>query len=146
MRASSSSSSSAAAAAASSSSSSLHPPKHGRCLEAHCPTSALDWDEDATTDSCLADVNNLAGFVSRKRPAPQYEHAAAYYTAALGLVPTHCPSLGYYAELHVAVGNLTAAHETALKLCAACGGSLSSLALQIAASFGIDPKHLIELN
>ena len=35
------------------------------CLEPHCPTSALDWDASATTDGCLAEVNNLAGFLSR---------------------------------------------------------------------------------
>ena len=45
------------------------------CLEPHCPASALDWDPSATRDSCLADVNNLAGFLSRKRPAPQLDHS-----------------------------------------------------------------------
>jgi hypothetical protein len=36
------------------------------CLEAHCPTSALDFDAAATRDSCRAEVYNLAGFISRK--------------------------------------------------------------------------------
>lgn len=65
------------------------------CLEAHAPTSCADWDPGATQASCLADIYNLGGFVERKRPAPQYEHAEGYYLTALSHVPTHCPTLGY---------------------------------------------------
>ena len=40
-----------------------------------------------------------AGFVSRKRPEPQYAHAERYYNEALALEPSHCPTLGYLVEL-----------------------------------------------
>ena len=69
------------------------------CLEAHCPQSAQDWDPTATHDSCIADVNNLAGFLSRKRPTPQISHARAYYATALDHFHNHCPTLGYLAML-----------------------------------------------
>ena len=105
------------------------------CLEAHCPASATDWDPAATLESCHADVNNLAGFLSRKRPQPQYERAQEYYDAALRAQPGHCPTLGYYAELHAMAGNATAAVAAAQRLCSACGGPASTIALQIAAAF-----------
>ena len=41
-------------------------------------------DGSATLASCKADVHNLAGFVSRSRPVPQYAHALAYYDAEGG--------------------------------------------------------------
>lgn len=104
------------------------------CLEAHCPDSARDWDPDATHDSCLADVNNIAGFVSRKRPSPKFDVAHAYYTTALSHVPAHCPTLGYLAELYVMKSNATGAEQTAQTLCAACG-PISPTAMQVAASF-----------
>ena len=69
------------------------------CLEAHCPSVAWDWNPTATNASCLADVYNLGGFLSRRRPLPQYEHAEQYYLIALGHVPTHCPSLSYLSQL-----------------------------------------------
>ena len=104
------------------------------CLEPHCPLSARDWLPEASESECLAEVHNLAGFISRKRPRPQLEHARAYYDAALAHEPDHCPTLGYLAELHVMTANLTAALATALRLCAACGPA-SAIARQIARSF-----------
>ena len=104
------------------------------CLEAHCPDSAFDWDPFATRASCLADVYNLGGFVSRKRPQPQYAHAEAYYLTALSHVPTHCPTLGYLAELHLMMSNASAAADVALSLCGHCGHA-SVAAQQLRASF-----------
>jgi len=91
------------------------------CLKVHCPQSAQDWDAVATTASCKADVHNLAGFVSRSRPRPQFQHAERYYHEALEFEPHHCPSLEYLIELYLAVGNATAAVSTALRLCSSCG-------------------------
>lgn len=105
------------------------------CLEAHCPESARDVDPAATYGSCMADVYNLGGFVSRKRPQPQFDHAEAYYRTALGFSPSHCPTLGYLAELYLMTNNASAANETALALCAACGGATSSASLQAKAAF-----------
>ena len=105
------------------------------CLEAHCPQSAQDWDPTATHDSCIADVNNLAGFLSRKRPTPQISHARAYYATALDHFHNHCPTLGYLAMLHLTTNNATAAVATAYSICSACGGPLSPLARQVANSF-----------
>jgi hypothetical protein len=106
------------------------------CLEAHCPESARDWDPSATPSSCLADIYNLGGFVSRSRPIPQYEHAEAYYRESLAHEPDHCPTLGYLAELYLMTGNASAASSTALHLCSACGGS-SPVVSQIEASFAL---------
>ena len=93
------------------------------CLESHCPDSALDWDPAATETSCKAQVHNLAGFVSRKRPSPQFAHAESYYLEALGYEPAHCPSLEYLSELYVMTSNVSAAVSTAERLCAACGAT-----------------------
>ena len=59
-----------------------------QCLEDHCPSSALDWVSDASADLCKAEVNNVAGFISRKRPVPQYDISEAYYQTALAV---SCP-------------------------------------------------------
>ena len=80
--------------------------------------SASGGGQLATRDSCLADVNNLAGFISRKRPSPRVTLAHSYYATALRHVPTHCPTLGYLAELHVMTSNVTGAALTAQSLCA----------------------------
>lgn len=104
------------------------------CLESHCPASALDFDSSATKTSCLAQVYNLGGFVSRKRPTPDYAHAEGYYLTALSHEPNHCPTLGYLTELYLMRSNVSAASATALRLCTACGAT-SSMALQIKQSF-----------
>lgn len=104
------------------------------CLESHCPASALDFDAAATKASCLADVYNLGGFISRKRPSPKLARAEAYYRKALSHEPTHCPTLGYLSELYLTQSNASAASATALLLCAACGSS-STIARQIQQSF-----------
>ena len=105
------------------------------CLEAHCPQSAHDVDPSATYDTCMADVYNLGGFVSRKRPLPDFAHSERYYHTALSHDPYHCPTLGYLSELYLMMGNASAATATALTLCAACGGATSSAALQAKAAF-----------
>ena len=105
------------------------------CLEAHCPASALDFLPGATAADCRAELYNLGGFVSRKRPSPQLAHAEAYYHTALAHVPSHCPTLGYLAELYLQTGNHTHAGATALSLCAACGGATSPAARQLRAAF-----------
>ena len=56
------------------------------CLESHCPESARDADPQATNASCRAMVHNLAGFVSRSRPARRFREAEEYYFEALGYV------------------------------------------------------------
>ena len=109
-----------------------------RCLEPHCSPdgrSTKDWDAFATRSSCLADVYNLGGFLTRKRPSPNLTLAEAYYRTALAHQPHHCPTLGYLAELHLTTGNATAANATALELCAACGGGAALPARQARAAF-----------
>ena len=94
------------------------------CLEAHCAPSggsARDFHPDATEASCLADVHNLAGYVTRSRPQPNYPLALQYYDDALSHVPTHCPTLEYRTELFLQTGKAAEAVKAALRLCAACG-------------------------
>ena len=91
------------------------------CLPAHCPASARDWDASATEASCEADVYNLAGYVTRKRPTPDFAKAEEYYRTALAKVPTHCPTLQYLTELYLMTSNSSWAVTTAVDLCAACG-------------------------
>jgi len=104
------------------------------CLSAHCPDSALDFDDSASEASCLAQVYNLGGFISRKRPTPDYAHAESYYLTALEHEPTHCPTLSYLSELYLQTSNASAATATALRLCAACGSG-SAAAGQAKAAF-----------
>ena len=109
-----------------------------RCLEPLCSPdgrSTKDWDASATRSSCLADVYNLGGFLTRKRPSPNLTLAEAYYRTALAHQPHHCPTLGYLAELHLTTANATAANATALELCAACGGGAARPARQARAAF-----------
>jgi hypothetical protein len=94
------------------------------CLEAHCAPSggsARDFHPDATEASCLADVHNLAGYVTRSRPQPNYPLALEYYNVALSHVPTHCPTLEYRTELFLQTGDASEAVAAALRLCEACG-------------------------
>lgn len=107
------------------------------CLESHCPSSALDFDATATKTSCLADVYNLAGFVERKRPTPDFAHAEGYYRTALSHEPAHCPTLGYLTELYLMRSNASAARDTALRLCGVCGATATIVA-QIKQSFDLD--------
>ena len=104
------------------------------CLETHCPSSAQDWDPSATEASCKAEVNNLAGYISRKRPTPQYVLSEKYYLAALAHVPTHCPTLSYLSELYVMTTNQSAATAAALRLCGTCGAA-APVTLQAKAAF-----------
>ena len=90
------------------------------CLESHAPDSCKDWQGDSTVASCKADVHNLAGFVSRKRPLPDYSAARTYYDEALGFDVNHCPTLQYLTELYLQVGNTSGAIDTAERLCTAC--------------------------
>merc|ERR1719247_3317973 len=109
------------------------------CLEPHCSPdgrSTKDWDASATRSSCLADVYNLGGFLTRKRPSPNLTLAEAYYRTALAHQPHHCPTLGYLAELHLTTANATAANATALELCAVCGGAAASQPAAVAATSG----------
>ena len=105
------------------------------CLQPHCPASTLDWDAAATTASCLADVYNLGGFLTRKKPTPNVTLAEEYYHTALAHDPLHCPTLGYLAELYLQMNNATAAAATALTLCAACGGADATPVRQARAEF-----------
>jgi hypothetical protein len=105
------------------------------CLPAHCPASARDWDASATEASCEADVYNLAGYVTRKRPTPDFAKAEEYYRTALAKVPTHCPTLQYLTELYLMTSNSSWAVATAVDLCAACG-SASIYADLTKAAFG----------
>ena len=91
------------------------------CLEDHCPDSASDWQADATKASCRADVHNLAGFVSRKKPQADFAKARTYYDEALAFDPNHCPTLAYLTELNVQTSNASGAAATAGLVCTACG-------------------------
>lgn len=105
------------------------------CLKAHCPYSARDWDHTATNASCLAEIYNLGGFVSRKRPIANYSLAQGYYLTALAHDANHCPTLGYLAELRILQGNRTAAEAAALNVCSLCGGAGSPSARQLRDAF-----------
>ena len=91
------------------------------CLEDHCPDSATDWQAEATKASCRADVHNLAGLVSRKKPQADFAKARTYYDEALAFDPNHCPTLAYLTELNVQTSNASGAATTAGLVCAACG-------------------------
>lgn len=102
------------------------------CLEAHCAPSggsARDFHPDATEASCLADVHNLAGYVMRSRPQPNYPLALEYYDVALSHVPMHCPTLEYRTELFLQTGDAPAAVAAALRLCEACGPASGEVVL-----------------
>ena len=104
------------------------------CLEAHCPSSAHDFEPGASKESCLATVYNLGGFVSRKRPTPKLAVAEGYYLTALTHHPTHCATLGYLTELYLMRSNASAAIRTASRLCGACGFD-STISAQIKVAF-----------
>eukprot|EP00977_Amphora_coffeiformis_P030325 scaffold46277_cov183-Amphora_coffeaeformis.AAC.1 len=53
------------------------------CAMDHCPDAARDFDPTATTADCESILYTLLGFVSRKRPIPQWERAIDYYHEAI---------------------------------------------------------------
>ena len=112
------------------------------CLEAHCPTSALDFQLSATATSCLAQVYNLGGYIMRKRPTPDFAHAEQYYLTALSHEPTHCPTLEYLSELYLMTSNAYNASATALRLCSTCGTS-SSVTLQAKHAFDVTYPNVV---
>jgi len=111
------------------------------CLEAHCAPSggsAHDFHPDATEASCRADVHNLAGYVTRSRPLPNFPLALQYYNNALTHVAAHCPTLEYRTELFLQTDNASAAVAAAVRLCAACGPA-SDVTAQAKAAFAARP-------
>lgn len=92
------------------------------CLESHCPTSAMDFDIGTawSENTCKAMVNQLGGFVERKRPTPQLALAEKYYLAALSYDSAHCSTLSYLTELYLMTANVTFATATAKRLCGTC--------------------------
>lgn len=90
------------------------------CLESHAPDSCTDWQASATAATCKADVHNLAGFVSRKKPSPDFAKARQYYDEALSFDPSHCPTLQYLTELNLQTSDTSGALATAEKLCTVC--------------------------
>ena len=74
-------------------------------------------------------MHNLAGYVTRSRPQPNYPLALEYYNEALSHVPTHCPTLEYRTELFLQTGDASEAVAAALRLCEACGPASGEVVL-----------------
>jgi hypothetical protein len=72
------------------------------CALEHCPTPALlELEPNATTADCESMIYTLLGFVSRKRPIPQWDRAQNYYTKAIARGGSNiCAALSYMTQLY----------------------------------------------
>ena len=90
-----------------------------------------------TSLPCVAiPVHNLAGYVSRKRPSPDFDAARTYYNEALSYDADHCPTLQYLTELNLQTGDTSGALASAERLCIACGSD-STYAAATRAAFNV---------
>jgi Plastocyanin-like domain. len=76
----------------------------------HCPSFVDIWP-NATLADCKGAVYSLMGYVSRKRPIPQWSKAEYYYNKAIDTKGTYeCDARSYLTELYLQKGD----YETAV--------------------------------
>ena len=96
------------------------------CALDHCPGPALAFDPDASVADCESMIYTLMGFVSRKRPIPQYDKATQYYYEAIARGGSNaCAAQSYLTQLYWSRGPYYAeeAQNQTLALCQACAAS-----------------------
>ena len=79
------------------------------CIEDHCDT-----------PSCKANVYNIAGFISRKRPDANMSLAEAYYSNSTAIFPGLCPAYIYLMELYDTTMQMIKLQQTAINYCSEC--------------------------
>jgi hypothetical protein len=87
----------------------------------HCPSFVDIWP-NATLADCKGAVYSLMGYVSRKRPVPQWSKAEYYYNEAIDTKGMYeCDARSYLTELFLQKGDYETAVVKAGELCGACG-------------------------
>jgi hypothetical protein len=103
-----------------------------------CPDFVQDVFPGATMEECQATVWTLLGFVTRKRPIPNYDLSETYYHTALEVLRNQtvttttstsittttycCTALSYLSQLYLSKGDIINATDTIATLCTDCGG------------------------
>lgn len=91
------------------------------CALDHCPHFALDFDAVATKQDCESTVFTLLGFLSRKRPLPQWEVSEKYYQEAIERGgKNNCTARSYLSQLYLNKGDWINASEAIISLCSTC--------------------------
>jgi hypothetical protein len=91
------------------------------CGMDHCPSFA-DILPNATLADCKGAVYSLMGYVSRKRPEPQWSKAEYYYNRAIDAGGIYeCDARSYLTELFLQKGDYETALTKVNDLCEFCG-------------------------
>lgn len=96
------------------------------CAMDHCPSAAWDVAPNASLQDCEAMIYTLMGFVSRKRPIPQWDQARDYYHEAIARGGSNlCAAQSYLAQLYWSRGPTFAemARNQTQHLCQECAAS-----------------------
>ena len=92
------------------------------CALDHCPHFSHDFDPSATLDDCESTVYTLLGFVSRKRPLPQWNVSEDYYRRAIDRGGKNlCTAQSYLTQLYLSNGDWNNATNAIEYLCSQCG-------------------------
>lgn len=108
------------------------------CALDHCPGPALEFNPDSTIAECESVLYTLMGFVSRKRPVPQWDRAEEYYNKAILRGGSNlCAAQSYLTQLYWSRGPdfIEQAQNQTIVLCKACAASDPLLVLQAKQEF-----------
>ncbi len=87
----------------------------------HCPSFA-DLSNSPTQADCEGAIYTLMGFVSRKRPLPNYDKAEEYYQMAIdGGGVNECAARSYLTKMYLDKAEYVNATKSANDLCETCG-------------------------
>lgn len=91
------------------------------CALDHCPEFAHDFDPSASLEDCESIVLTLMGFVSRKRPIPQWNVSEDYYKRAIEKGGSNvCTAQSYLTQLYLTKGRWEDASSALSSLCFSC--------------------------
>ena len=111
------------------------------CAMDHCPNAAREFDDSATQGDCESILYTLLGFVTRKRPIPQWESAIQYYQQAIERGGNNiCAAHSYLAQLYWSRGKEYVPHaqNQTRVLCQTCAATNPLLVQQAHQEFS---KH-----
>ena len=112
------------------------------CALDHCPSAAWDVNPQATVADCESMIYTLMGYVSRKRPQPQWTVAYDYYQQALARGGSNwCVAASYLAQWYWTVPyneanwTVAAAQNHTTVFCEICAASNYALVRQVRLEF-----------
>lgn len=106
------------------------------CAMDHCPMAARDVSHTATREDCESMIYTLMGFVSRKRPVPQWNISEDYYRKAIQRGGSNeCAAQSYISQLFWSKGEYATAVNETTTLCRLCSDTEPLLVAQTKLDF-----------